>query len=171
MKITQAPVQTVACPNCNAKPGHRCTPSGTLPGQLRASTGEHRKPGCRTTPCRAEPCGCRPQRAVAAYLRSMTHATEAPAETGGAQPAWLENAPTDLKPVLQIGFEKYGDDPGAIAAWIRRLHDYRQFWNLVEDQPDHLEERYGRDAALQAQITEARAHPERRVPRPARRTA
>lgn len=101
----------------------------------------------------------------------MTYGTEAPAEAGGSRPAWLENAPADVKPVLEIGFEKYGDDPSAIAAWIRKLHDYRQFWKLVGDQPDSLEERYGRDAALQAQIAEARAHPELRVSRPPRRTA
>lgn len=99
----------------------------------------------------------------------MTH--QPAAATTGSRPAWLEEAPADLLPLLEVGFEKFGDDPAAIAAWITRLHDYKQFWNLVESQPDALEERYGRDAALQGQIAEARAHPERRVPRPARRTA
>lgn len=89
--------------------------------------------------------------AVAAYLRDMTRVTEAPAATNGSRPAWL--------------------DPRAIAAWIGKLHDYKQFWNLVEAQPDALEDRYARDGGLQSQIAEARAHPERRVPRPARRSA
>lgn len=103
--------------------------------------------------------------------RGMTPASEAPAVTEGARPAWLEDAPDDLKPVLTIGFEKYGDDPAAVAAWIGKLHDYKQFWKLVESQPDALEDRYARDTGLQSQIAEARAHPERRVPRPARRSA
>ena len=99
----------------------------------------------------------------------MTRQTAA--ATTGSRPAWLEEAPADLKPLLEVGFEKFGDDPAAIAAWIMRLHDYKQFWNLVESQPDSLEERYGRDARLKAQIADARAHPERRVARPARLTA
>jgi hypothetical protein len=101
----------------------------------------------------------------------MTHATEVPAETEGSRPAWLENAPADLKPLLEIGFQKFGDNPSAIAAWIRTLHDYRQFWDLVQGQPPDLENRYVSDEGLQTQIAEARAHPERRVPRPARRSA
>lgn len=101
----------------------------------------------------------------------MTRATESVAATDGLRPEWLENAPGDLKPVLEIGFEKYGDDPGAIAGWLGRLHDYKRFWNLVEGQPDALAERYASDEGLQAQVAEARAHPDRRVPRPARRSA
>jgi len=101
----------------------------------------------------------------------MTRASESHAATVGLRPEWLENAPADLKPVLEIGFEKYGDDPGAIAEWIGTLHDYKRFWNLVEGQPDAIDERYASDEGLQAQIAEARAHPERRVPRPARRSA
>ena len=62
----------------------------------------------------------------------MTRASESHAATVGLRPEWLENAPADLKPVLEIGFEKYGDDPGAIADWIGKLHDYKRFWNLVE---------------------------------------
>lgn len=98
----------------------------------------------------------------------MTHPTAS--ATTGSRPAWLEEAPADLKPLLEIGFEKYGDDPAAIATWITKLHDYKQFWNLVESQLDALEDRYARDVGLQAQIAESRAHPEHRVPRPARRT-
>lgn len=101
----------------------------------------------------------------------MTRATDVPASIGTPRPVWLDDAPADLRPVLEIGFEKYGDDPVAIAAWIGALHDYKQFWNLVEAQADSLETRYANDETLQAQIAEARAHPERRVPRPARRTA
>lgn len=100
----------------------------------------------------------------------MSSATENSAATSGLRPDWLEEAPPDLKPVLEIGFAKFGDDPAAIAAWIRKLHDYKQFWSLVAGQ-EALEDRYDRDSGLQAQIAEARAHPERRVPRPARRTA
>jgi hypothetical protein len=101
----------------------------------------------------------------------MARTSESPAATDGLRPEWLESAPADLKPVLELGFEKYGDDPGAIADWIGKLHDYKRFWNLVEGQPEAVEERYANDGGLQAQIAEARAHPERRVPRPARRSA
>lgn len=101
----------------------------------------------------------------------MTRAPGVPAPTSTPRPAWLEDAPAELKPLLEIGFEKYGDDPAAIAAWIGKLDDYQQFWNLVEAEPGSLEERYASDEALQAQVAEGRAHPEHRVPRPARRTA
>ena len=99
----------------------------------------------------------------------MTHWSAAAAT--GSRPAWLEEAPSDLKPLLEMGFGKFGDDPAAIAAWITRLHDYKQFWSLVDGQPDDLEDRYARDDGLRVQISQARACPERRVPRPARRTA
>lgn len=101
----------------------------------------------------------------------MTRASESPAATAGARPDWLENAPLDLKPLLEVGFEKYGDEPAAIAEWVGRLHDYKQFWSLVGGGSDALQERYARDGSLQSQIAEGRAHPERRVPRPDRRTA
>ena len=101
----------------------------------------------------------------------MSRAIDAAASVSASRPSWLRDAPADLRPLLQIGFEKYGDDPAAIASWVGKLHDYKQFWNLVEAKDDSLEERYARDEALQAQVAEARAHPERRLPRPARRTA
>jgi hypothetical protein len=76
-----------------------------------------------------------------------------------------------LRALLAIGFEQYGDDPAAIAAWIDKLHDYKQFWSLVQDPSQGLMDRYARDEVLQAQITQAHAHPERRTPRPTRRSA
>lgn len=98
-----------------------------------------------------------------------THATTVTRRRG--RPNWLTGAPKELRPILEIGYEKFGDDPAAIAAWIGRLHDYKQFWNIVEAEPADLEERYARDEQLQAQISEGRAHPEKRVARPSRRTA
>lgn len=108
---------------------------------------------------------------MSSYPRSMTRPTRAAASLGPPRPAWLEEAPPELKALLEIGYERFGDDPAAIAEWIGKLREYKQFWNLVESDEGSLEERYASDEALQAQIAEARAHPDRRVPRPSRRTA
>lgn len=89
-----------------------------------------------------------------------------------AHPAWLEQAPDELRAVLQIGFERFGDDPVAIAGWLSALHDYRVFWDLVERQSPHdVLTAYAGATTLRGRIAEARQHPERRVARPPRRTA
>lgn len=93
------------------------------------------------------------------------------APRGDDRPGWLQDAPADLRLILEVGFEKFGDDPPAIATWLGRLHDYKQFWSIVEADAADLEQRYQHDAALQEQVAEGRAHPEHRVPRPTRRTA
>lgn len=92
--------------------------------------------------------------------------------SSAVRPAWLEQAPDELRPILQIGFDMFGDDPPAIADWLSKLHDYKQFWNIVEQQaPSEVLTRYAEAAALRERIAYDRQHPELRTARPPRRTA
>ena len=89
-----------------------------------------------------------------------------------AQPAWLRDAPSELRAIFEIGYEKFGDDPAAIADWLVKLQDYRQFWTLVEaSSSDDTLARYEEAHSLRRRIAVARTHPELRSPRPPRRTA
>lgn len=53
-------------------------------------------------------------------------------------PGWLTEAPEELRAGLMAGYEKYGDDIGAIIKWFQQLETYRQFWGRVDSRSDPL---------------------------------
>lgn len=111
-----------------------------------------------------------PLSVLEAYRWGVTRARQETQTAASGRPAWLNNAPAELKPILEIGYDKYGDDPPAIAEWLQRVRNYKGFWDIVEAQADDVLARIDRDEVLQARLAHARAHPENRLARPNRRT-